>query len=38
MDKAKFTPAMDASGQPMAGVWVASPMFLMPPMPAGRGR
>jgi hypothetical protein len=38
MDKARFTPAMDASGQPMAGVWVASPMFLMPPMPAGRGR
>ena len=38
MDKAKFTPAKDANGQPMAGYWVASPMMLGPPMPAGRGR
>jgi len=38
MDNAKFTPARDASGQPMPGYWVGSPMFLGPPMPAGRGR
>ena len=32
MDKAKFTPAKDAGGQPMASYWVASPMTLAPPM------
>ena len=38
MDKAKFTPAMDANGQPIAGYWVANPLFLSPPMPGGRRR
>jgi hypothetical protein len=38
MDKGRFTPAKDANGQPMAGYWVASPMFLGPPLPAARGR
>ena len=37
MAGAKFTPAMDADGQPMAGFWVASPMMLGPPM-KGFGR
>ena len=32
MGSAKFTPAMDAGGQPMPGFWVASPMFLGPPI------
>jgi hypothetical protein len=34
----KFTPAMDSAGQPMPGYWVASPLFLGPPIPGGRGR
>jgi hypothetical protein len=38
MANAKFTPAMDSAGQPMPGYWVASPMFLGPPIPGGRGR
>jgi hypothetical protein len=37
MDKAQFTPAKDAAGQPMASYWVASPMMLGPPM-RGFGR
>ena len=36
MTDAKFTPAKDADGQPMAGYWIASPLFLGPPMPGGR--
>jgi hypothetical protein len=35
---ARFTPAMDSAGQPMPGYWVASPLFLGPPIPGGRGR
>jgi hypothetical protein len=35
---AKFTPARDAAGQPMAGYWVASPMQLLPPFRGGRAR
>jgi hypothetical protein len=38
MANAKFTPAKDATGQPMAGYWVASPMQMMPPFRGGRGR
>jgi hypothetical protein len=37
MEKASFTPAKDAAGQPMASYWMGSPMFLGPPM-AMRGR
>jgi hypothetical protein len=33
----KFTPAMDSAGHPMPGYWVASPLFLGPPM-RGFGR
>ena len=33
---AKFTPAMDASGQPMPGYWIGSPMFMGPPFPGRR--
>jgi hypothetical protein len=29
---AKFTPAKDADGQPMAGYWVGDPLFMGPPM------
>jgi hypothetical protein len=36
MDKARFTPAKDVSGQPMAGYWIGSPLFLGPPVPGGR--
>lgn len=32
MQKASFTPAKDAAGQPMASFWMGSPMFLGPPM------
>jgi hypothetical protein len=32
MADARFTPAHDADGQPMAGYWVGNPMFLGPPM------
>lgn len=28
---ARFTPAKDAAGQPMAGYWIGSPMFMGPP-------
>jgi hypothetical protein len=35
---ARFTPAMDSAGQAMPGYWVASPLFLGPPIPGGRGR
>ncbi len=35
---AKFTPAKDASGQPMPGYWIGSPMFMGPPFPGGRSR
>jgi hypothetical protein len=38
MANGKFTPAMDSAGQPMPGYWVASPLFLGPPIPGGRGR
>jgi hypothetical protein len=38
MANAKFTPAKDSEGQPMAGYWVASPMAMMPPFRGGRGR
>jgi hypothetical protein len=38
MANAKFTPAMDSASQPMPGYWVASPLFLGPPIPGGRGR
>jgi hypothetical protein len=33
---AKFTPAKDASGQPMPGYWVSSPLFMGPPFPGRR--
>ena len=33
---AKFTPAKDASGQPMPGYWIGSPMFMGPQFPGGR--
>lgn len=36
MQKASFTPAKDAAGQPMASYWMGSPMFLGPPMGGGR--
>lgn len=36
LDKASFTPAKDATGQPMAGYWMGSPMFLGPPIKGGR--
>jgi len=32
MDKATFTPAKGADGQPMAGFWVGSPLILGPPI------
>lgn len=35
MQKASFTPAKDASGQPMATYWMGSPMFLGPPIAMG---
>lgn len=38
MEKGKFTPAEDASGQAMASYVVLSPFFLMPPPPMGRRR
>lgn len=36
-ERASFQPAKDAGGQPMASVWIGSPMFLGPPFPGGRG-
>ncbi len=36
-ERATFTPAKDAAGQPMASVWIGSPLFLGPPFPGGRG-
>lgn len=33
---AKFTPAKDASGQPMAGYWIGSPLAMGPPFPGRR--
>ena len=38
MSKANFTPAKDADGAAMAGYFVSSPIFLLPPFPGGRGR
>jgi hypothetical protein len=38
MANARFTPAKDADGQPMAGLWVGSPMMLGPPMKGPRPR
>lgn len=35
-ERASFQPARDADGQPMASVWMGSPMFLGPPFPGGR--
>ena len=35
-ERASFQPAKDAGGQPMASVWMGSPMFLGPP-PRGPG-
>ena len=35
-ERASFQPAKDAGGQPMASVWMGSPMFLGPP-PGGAG-
>jgi hypothetical protein len=32
MSKAKFVPAKDAEGQPIASFWIGSPQFLGPPM------
>lgn len=37
MEKAAFTPAKDAGGQPVASFWMGSPMFLGPPMPGFGG-
>jgi hypothetical protein len=34
-ERASFQPARDAGGQPMASVWIGSPMFLGPPFPGG---
>jgi hypothetical protein len=34
-ERASFQPAKDAAGQPMASVWMGSPMFLGPPFPGG---
>jgi len=31
-ERASFQPAKDAAGQPMASVWIGSPMFLGPPL------
>ncbi len=36
MANAKFTPAKDATGQPMPGYWIGSPMFMGPPFPGRR--
>jgi hypothetical protein len=33
---AKFTPAKDASGQPMPGYWIGTPLFMGPPFPGRR--
>ena len=33
-ERASFQPAKDAGGQPMASVWMGSPMFLGPPAAA----
>jgi hypothetical protein len=38
MDKAKFAPAKDASGQPMPGYWVGDPLRMGPPIRGGFGR
>jgi hypothetical protein len=38
MANASFTPARDADGQPMASLWIASPMMLGPPMKGFRPR
>ncbi len=37
-ERATFQPAKDAAGQPMASVWMGSPMFLGPPFPGGGRR
>jgi hypothetical protein len=37
-ERAAFQPAKDAGGQPMASVWMGSPMFLGPPFPGGGRR
>jgi hypothetical protein len=38
-ERASFQPAKDAGGQPMASVWMGSPLFLGPPPPGfGGGR
>lgn len=37
MANARFEPALDAEGQPMASYWTADPFMLMAPM-GGRGR
>ena len=34
-ERASFQPAKDAAGQPMASVWMGSPLFLGPPFPGG---
>jgi protein TonB len=31
-ERGSFQPAKDASGQPMASVWMGSPLFLGPPL------
>ncbi|HEU4651918.1 MAG TPA: hypothetical protein VFS49_10940 [Croceibacterium sp.] len=36
-ERASFQPAKDADGQPMASVWMGSPLLLGPPFPGGRG-
>jgi len=35
MANARFEPALDADGQPMASYWTADPFMLMPPMGGG---
>ena len=37
-ERASFQPAKDAGGQPMASLWMGSPMFLGPPFPGGGRR
>lgn len=37
LDKGKFQPAKDPSGQGMASYWIGNPMFLGPPPPGGGG-
>jgi hypothetical protein len=38
MVNAKFTPAKDASGQPIPGYWMASPQSMWSPVPSGGKR